>query len=62
MLKQGERGSCMIEERMKMIAKRHADKSEKRFFKYLRWCGWEDDQITEMWEYVQKYKGKEQEK
>lgn len=51
----------MLDDRMKEIAKRHAHKSEKVFFKYLMWCGWEEEQITDMWKYAQKYIKEKQE-
>lgn len=44
----------MLDEHMKGIAKRHARKDENQFYRYLRWCGWENSQIAEMWKYAQK--------
>lgn len=52
-----------LDEHAKNVAIRHAHKSEKAFFKYLRYCHWTDEEIKEMWQYGQKYiNEKEQEK
>ena len=50
----------MLNDRMKEIAERHAGKTEKDFYRYLRWCGWEDEQIAEMWKYAQRDKKEEE--
>lgn len=43
-------------DRMKIVAKRNAHKERNLFFKYLRYCGWTESEITEMWKYVERIK------
>lgn len=51
----------MLDDHAKIVAKRHAHEYKNDFFKYLRWCGWEEEQIEEMWQYIQRFKNKEKE-
>ena len=41
-------------EHQKIVAKRWSHLEEKRFYKYLRWCGWNESEITEMWRYAKR--------
>ena len=48
-------------EHQKIVAKRWSHLEEKRFYKYLRYCGWSDSEIAAMWRYAQR-KEKENER
>ena len=41
---------------MKAVAMRNKYKSEEEFFKYLRACGWKEEEIKEMYDYKERNK------
>ena len=49
-----------MDDRQKIVALRHKDKSKEDFYKYLRYLTWTDEEIDEMWNYAQKKRGEEE--
>lgn len=45
-----------MDDHMKVVAKRHSNKSEKEFKKLLKHRYWNDSEIERMWSYVQRRK------
>lgn len=45
-----------MDDHMKNVAARNADKTENQFYNVMRRAGWYDNEIKQMWEYAQRRK------